>query len=139
MRICLYAREGLCNEGGLLCRMKNCTINILGTKYSISFQNDEDVCAEMNVAVGDCGGYCDSYAKEIVIANLNKCSGKRTAKDELQKSNLRHEIIHAFLHESGLRDNTNGYDCWAKNEEMVDWFAIQFPKIHKIFEELNLL
>ncbi len=47
-----------------------------------------------------------------------------------RKRTLRYEIMHAFLNESGLSDSSNQYGgAWAKNEEMVDWFAIQSPKI----------
>jgi hypothetical protein len=28
---------------------------------------------------------------------------------------------------------------WSQNEEMVDWLAIQSPKIFKAFQELNIL
>ena len=52
---------------------------------------------------------------------------------------LRHEIIHAFLNESGLSDSSNSVEAWAKNEEMVDWFAIQSPKIFKVFQDLDIL
>ena len=38
----------------------------------------------------------------------------------------RHELIHAFLFESGI-----GYECEWACEEMVDWMARQFPKIVK--------
>ena len=55
--------------------------------------------------------------------------------EELEKKVLRHEIIHAYLGESGLRSSSE----WAENEEMVDWFAIQFPKILKTFSELCIL
>lgn len=56
------------------------------------------------------------------------------------KKTLRHEIIHAFLTESGLHGNTYNVDGgWAMNEEMVDWFAIQSPKIMRVFEELEVL
>lgn len=45
-----------------------------------------------------------------------------------------------FLNESGLSDSSNQYaGAWAKNEEMVDWFAIQSPKIFKVYLELGLL
>ena len=30
-------------------------------------------------------------------------------------------------------------DNWAKNEEMVDWFALQLPKIIKVYKELKCL
>lgn len=107
------------------------TVNILGTEYQIKFQNDEEVCATMGVQLGDCGGYCSAPAKEIVIANLDKCDSTQEEKEEAKRTNLRHEIVHAFLYESGLGWNSNASDCWAKNEEMVDWIAIQGPKIYK--------
>ena len=37
--------------------------------------------------------------------------------------------------ESGLRNNTD----YAENEELVDWIAIQFPKIAKVFEKLGIM
>jgi hypothetical protein len=47
---------------------------------------------------------------------------------------MRHELIHAFLFESGL-------DCcsWADKEEIVDWIAIQFPKLQNVFEQINVV
>ena len=48
---------------------------------------------------------------------------------------ITHEIIHCYLEESGLGDNSGVYNYgWAVNEEMVDWFAIQWPKIAKTRE-----
>ena len=62
------------------------------------------------------------------------------AQETYRKKTLRHEIMHAFLNESGLSDSSNRFDsAWAKNEEMVDWFAIQSPKIFKVFVELGIL
>ena len=52
-----------------------------------------------------------------------------------QRKVIRHEIVHAFLYESGLWQNSYGSKCWAQNEEMVDWFAIQEPKIHSAYIE----
>ena len=37
----------------------------------------------------------------------------------------------------GLTSSSNGVDCWARNEEMVDWIAIQYPKIKKVFQQLG--
>jgi hypothetical protein len=54
------------------------------------------------------------------------------------KRTLRHEIIHAFLCESGLAANSVVFsDGWACNEEMVDWFAMQGEKIHDAWEKTN--
>ena len=48
---------------------------------------------------------------------------------------LRHEIVHAFLYESGLDVSSE----WARNEEIVDWIALQTPKLQKAFEEAGCL
>lgn len=55
-----------------------------------------------------------------------------------EKKVLRHEILHAYLFESGLRENSNEINSWAMNEEMIDWFALQFPKILKTYKELGV-
>ena len=61
-------------------------------------------------------------------------------KEFYARKTLRHEITHAFFNESGLQSSANTYDeAWPKNEEMVDWFAIQSPKIFKVFQELDIL
>ena len=52
----------------------------------------------------------------------------------LQKRTIRHEIVHAILFESGLDHNTE----WARNEEVVDWIAIQFPKLLDIFKDIEV-
>ena len=36
-----------------------------------------------------------------------------------------------------LTSSSDEVDCWAKNEEMVDWIAIQYPKIKKVFQQLG--
>ena len=82
-------------------------------------------------------------AREIVIENL-KCTDDPTdfnleEQSVDQKRVLRHEILHAFLFESGLADSSNSADAWAVNEEMVDWFARQSPKIYKVYKELKLV
>lgn len=87
-------------------------------------------------------GYCEEISKKIIIADMSE--KKYFELDEMEqevyrKETLRHEIVHAFLNESGLSDCTGSSEHWAKNEEMVDWYAIQSPKIFKVFQELNIL
>lgn len=121
--------------------MENTMINVLGTKYRIETHKvSEDSYLEENKL----SGYCGEDSKLIVIADMSE--GKYfSGMDELEreayrKRVLRHEIMHAFLNESGLSDSSNQYGgAWAKNDEMVDWFAIQSPKIFKIYSELGLL
>ena len=45
---------------------------------------------------------------------------------------IRHEIIHAYLYESGL-------DSYAEDETIVDWIAAQFPKMAGTFGEVGAL
>lgn len=52
---------------------------------------------------------------------------------------LRHEILHAFLCESGLSACSHKSDNWAADEEIVEWLAIQFPKIFAAFEAAGCL
>lgn len=87
-------------------------------------------------------GYTDSSIRSIVIEATITHDTDPTAKanlEEYKKQVIRHEIIHAFLYESGLEGNTNKSKNWSQNEEMVDWIAIQFPKILKVFKSLNVL
>lgn len=50
--------------------------------------------------------------------------------DIYKKRNYSLRNVHAILFESGLDHNTE----WARNEEVVDWIAIQFPKLLDIFK-----
>ena len=116
-------------------------INVLGTEYQIikKAYADEPTFAEKHI-----DGYCDSFQKQIVYCDLDtfdRWNNEPTlAKRECEKEILRHEITHAFLSESGLADSSNPVEvAWARNEEMVDWFAIQSPKIYKVFAELDIL
>lgn len=107
------------------------TVNILGTKYKITKvdPNTDDKHLE------DANGCCDYYSKEILVKDY--IATERSFKDipAFNRRVLRHEMIHAFLAESGLRGNCN----WAREEEMVDWIAIQFPKMLKAFQEANAI
>ena len=89
-------------------------------------------------------GYCGEDSKLIVIADMSEekyfSDMNEKEKESYRKRTLRHEIIHAFFNESGLSDSSNCYNgAWAKNEEMVDWLAIQAPKIYKTFQKLNII
>ena len=107
------------------------TVNILGTGYKIIKvdPNTDDKRLE------DANGYCDYYAKEIVAIKYKETEESFKDIYAFNRKTLRHEIVHAFLAESGLRGNCD----WARAEEMVDWIAIQFPKMLKAFKEANAL
>ena len=108
-------------------------VDILGTEYLIHRES-----ANKNPKLKDNFGICEQYSKEIVVSDLaEEKEDVMCVKDvgAFEKKVLRHEIIHAYLGESGLRSSSD----WAEDEEMVDWFAIQAPKIFKTFQEMEIM
>lgn len=105
-------------------------INILGTDYEIK----ENCKIEDYSALKFNEAFTDSTSKEIIISEYSKDDNCVKDLDFHINKVKRHEIIHAFLYESGLDCNTD----WACNEEIVDWIAMQYPKMSKIFKELNI-
>ena len=102
-------------------------LNILGTKYDYietTESEDSKLCNK--------DGYCDSYAKKIVVENgHNEIDPDNIGDfDSFRKKIKRHEIIHAFLYESGIP---------VHSEERVDWLAWQFPKLLKAFRKVNAI
>lgn len=116
-------------------------VNILGTEYTIKIKKyDEEEAFERR----SIDGFCDGFTKEIVVCDMHTYKGWEHETEATitacQKEVLRHEIVHAFFNESGLQDSTLNYEGgWAKNEEMVDWLALQIPKIYKAFEQVGCL
>lgn len=95
--------------------MKECKVNILGTEYTVK------VC-EYN----DGGGECNYVDKTIIV---NEDHDK-----QMLKYAINHEIIHAFMFESGLGPNSD----WGQNEECVDWIAMQVDKITNALLNVHL-
>lgn len=100
-------------------------INVLGTVYQII----ESTVKEYPLLI-DRIAYVDHTTKKIVFDK----DAITEVEDKLgfKKQVLRHEVIHAFLCESGLNENCN-WHC----EEMVDWLAIQYPKLKNIIDTLE--
>ena len=118
--------------------MEDCKISIMGVKYNICFvEKFPEYLDEYNE---NSDALCNPYNRTIYVKLNNDKDITEKGKERLLKKNLRHEIIHAFLFESGLSSNTNCcIGAWAEYEEMVDWIAIQFPKILKVFKEVGCI
>lgn len=113
--------------------MQDCSISILGAEWKIIFRK---ISEDKNLE--DAEGYASMSSNTIVVRSENLEEIENF--ERYQKRVLRHELIHAFLQESGLAQNSiEDTGAWARNEEMVDWFAHQSPKIFKVFTELELL
>ena len=108
------------------------TVNVLGTEYTIKKSNRVE-----DLGLEHADGYCDTSRKTIVIDTFKIYEGQPDALgnfDDYEKKVIRHELVHAFLFESGLTSNS-----WAKDEEIVDWIACQFPKLQKVFAQCNVI
>lgn len=108
--------------------MKDCTVNILGTDYEIKYLELKDEGID---------GDCDSTGHQIRIRSDNTNNVRNM--EELQKVTLRHELIHAFIYESGLAFSWQHPEQFGHDETTVDWFARLSPKIFKVFKELDIL
>lgn len=106
-------------------------INILGADYTVTLAMEQE-----EPRLEGCDGFCDETTREIIVENYKRGLPGSKGKLELQEQkNIRHEIVHAFLFESGLAENSD----WAQNEEMVDWIAKQGPKLIRAWQEAGAL
>lgn len=115
----------------IMMKWNNHHINILGEEYTIVVLSREELDTPNALA------YTDSANRKIV---LNRDSDYEVTNPEFHiKSTIRHEIVHAFLYESGLDTCSHAPEAWGRSEEIVDWIAIQSPKMCKVFVDHKLL
>ena len=116
-------------------------VNILGTDYKIIVKRyDEDEA----FARRGIDGYCNGLTKEIVLCDMATYNGWEYEDGEtIKQANklvLRHEIVHAFFNESGLMDSAFSVENpWSKNEEMIDWIALQGEKIYRAWSKAGAI
>lgn len=103
-------------------------INVLGTTYTIVFKTENE-----DLALENCVGYCDETIKEIVIKKGEPTKNSVSDLNKHYTSVIKHELIHAFIFESGLDHNSE----WALNEEMTSWVSRQFDKINEAYKEIK--
>lgn len=113
-------------------------ISVLGVQYDFECRT---MAEDPNLE--ECDGYCDTSIKLCVArkytAEERQEPNSKKDLDAYMRKCMRHELVHAFLYESGLDVNSLNESCWAKNEEMVDWMAIQGPKLYAVWQEAGCL
>ncbi len=116
--------------------MNKMTISILGTKYTVHVRTEES-----DETLKQCDGYCDHTNHEIVLRDHSvREPGDVSDLQAYEHRVLRHEIIHAFLFESGLgADATYSQERETHPEMLVDWFARQAPKIYKAYQAAGII
>ena len=106
-------------------------VNVLGTEYDVEILSQRDESMDVLESVG----YTDCSVKKIRVLDVTKNTDLSQQEDREKYQNLilRHELIHAFLYESGI-----GFGMQFHNEELVDWLAMQFPKMTEVFDEMGI-
>ena len=107
-------------------------VSILGQEYKLLKGNETQY-----PVLKDANGYVDLYAKKIIIDETFTTPGsnfKSECPDLALNHIYRHEIIHAFFSESGINYNLST----DEEESLVDWIALQFPKMRRVFAELGV-
>lgn len=106
-------------------------VNVLGTEYDVEILSQRDESMDVLESVG----YTDCSVKKIRVLDVTKNTDLSQQEDREKYQNLilRHELIHAFLYESGI-----GFGMQFHNEELVDWLAMQFPKMTEVFDETEI-
>lgn len=111
--------------------VRGLNVHVLGTEYEIIISNPEK-----DPLLKTCDGYCDKSVHKIVVI-------EKPEENELvdfaayQRKVMRHEIIHAFLNESGIQGDYKSAQEYGHDETMIDWLAIQFHKLRKAFQEVG--
>lgn len=106
-------------------------INILGTLYRVDMVPESE-----DPKLEDMDGYMDPSIKRIVVADVKQRPADKESVHNMewfQKNIVRHELIHAFITESGLED------AFWHNEDMVRWLAYMFPRLLAAFKEAGAL
>lgn len=125
-----------CNDPIYDFRHKLNDVSILGSIYTIQVIDNVDKYPMLI----DSLGYVDFSIRTIYIKYPKPDAKNMSNLKEVLHTVIRHEIIHALLHESGLDSCSNLYEAgWATNEEMVDFFAIQLPKIWRACVESGIV
>ena len=97
------------------------SIYIMGQPYTIYL-------CEVNEIGNDTDGICATYEKKILLRykkDLLTQDSEESAKTERYKEVIRHELVHAFFHESGVDTAT----CGNNEEFLAIWISRMMPII----------
>lgn len=100
------------------------SVEILGESYKLIESSAE------RFDKFDADGFCEWWAKEIHIKSDIGVEGEDTMFNlsDYRKSVIRHEIIHAFLFESGMKD-------YERDEVIVEWIARNLNRLSLVCEK----
>ena len=112
--------------------MKTYTLNILGSKWKLKV-----IPRAYDPMFATVDGYTDRSIRTMFVAE-DSANAMDDLNDwaEYQKVVKRHEIIHAFMFESGLAQDMY-HPAYGHCEQDIDFFAIQIPKMLEAFKKVD--
>lgn len=113
-------------------------VSVLGVLYALEYRT-----RAKDPELDACDGYCDTSVKLCVARKYTAAErrepGTKKDLDAYMRKCMRHELIHAFLYESGLSINGMSPESWPDCEEIIDWMAIQGPKLYAAWQRAGCL
>ena len=113
-------------------------VSVLGVSYTLEYRTKAK-----DPELDTCDGYCDTSVKLCVARKYTAAERREpnTKKDldAYMRKCMRHELTHAFLYESGLSINGMSPESWPTCEEIIDWMAIQGPKLYAAWQRAGCL
>lgn len=106
-------------------------VNILGEPWRVKIFS-----SELDSRLKDNIGFTDWTSHFIGIADPDETESTLDNTMELIKQVARHEIVHAFMFQSGLSDDWK-HEQWGHDETVVDWIARQFKAMQKVIEKVE--
>ena len=98
------------------------TIDILGSEWTVYVKQESE-----DNRLKDCAGFTDWTVREIIIRDCREDGNLKNLEAFMMKV-LKHEIVHAYMCESGLGDDWE-HKSFGQEETVVDWIAFQMMKI----------
>lgn len=105
------------------------TVEILGAMWAVRICTEEE-----EPLLKDLGGFTDWTERSICIHDVPRDNELGNPLEHIKKI-IRHEVVHAFMFESGLAENWEHREM-GQEEQTVDWIAIQMPKIEKAVDKI---
>lgn len=104
-------------------------VNILGSEWTVRSATEAE-----DPRLDGLSGYTDWTTRTIcfdedIIGNIGSVK-------TYMKQVIRHEVIHAFMYESGLGDSFE-HNKYGQEELMVDWFAFQIGNILNVVIDIE--
>lgn len=105
-------------------------MNVLGTEYKINPKSGSN----NDPKLADANGYVDYTTKQIVIdTDVFTHTDKTVERLDIYGEDLvMHELVHAYIYESGL-------DCSFNQEIIVEWIAKMIDRLYESKKEVKKL